>query len=267
MPAYGLIDQAIAGLQLGQHPRVDSALAGENILFGAPVFGYLGDDGRVWGAHQDTVNGLFSAVLVTANSISGSITIKPNGAAAGTVVNFGPVVFATDSPTTMTAIIAAINAAITSASIAGVTASLGATALTINVTGKGVDITAFSAVVTLGASQATFSSTFTTAAKFKGVALFIQTGGRDFGALANPSSATAQYLAGMAVNVLNLGYLWVVTSVAVLDLQPVYVIIAPGATQGQFTNVAGTNNYSISANFRASQNSQGLAVVEVKSVA
>ena len=65
------------------------------------------------------------------------------------------------------------------------------------------------------------------------------------------------------MNSAYLGQIYVQTSLAVKSGQPAYVVMAPGATQGQFTNVS-TNNFNIKAFFRSSTTGAGLAIVELK---
>ena len=268
MPAYGAIDAAIDGLQWGSNPRIESAIAQEPIPFGVAVFGKDGVDNAVWKCHQDQVLATGSGALVTSNSIAISFTFTPTtGIYAGIAQNITitPVVFATSDAATITAIIAAINANATVVAInAAVPGSLKgivsptATAFQWGIQADAGDITALSAVVTLGAGQITYTYAYSEWKRFLGVSAFAQRGGRLYGA------GTSQYLQQDSVNILTLGEIWVPDGgVSVLNGQKAYVIVAPGATQGQFNSTSTAPNFDPSCHWRTNNNS-GRAVLGVR---
>ncbi len=271
MGAYNNIDPAIDGLQYGSEPRIESAIAKENIPYGIAVFGKDGVDNACWKAHQDQVLVTGSGALVTSNSVAITFTFTPNsGSLAGIAQNIviTPVVFTSTDAATITAIIAAINANATVVAInAAVPGSLtavpspGAVAFQWAVRADAGDITAMVATVTLGAGQITYTYAYSEFKRFLGVSAFTQRGGRSYGA------GSSQYLYQDAVNIITLGEVWVSTGgVSVLNGENAYVIVTPGATQGQFTNVASvstTTHFDAKTHFRSNYNS-GRAVVGVR---
>jgi hypothetical protein len=268
MPAYGAIDPAIDGLQFGSNPRIESAIAQEPIGYGVAVFGKDGVDNACWAAHQDQVLATGTGALVTSNSIAISFTFTPKtGVYAGIPQNIviTPVVFTTSDAATITAIIAAINANATVVAInAAVPGSLKgiasptATAYQWGIQADAGDITALSAVVTLGASQITYSYAYSEFKRFLGVSAFTQRGGRAYGA------GSSVYLQYDSVNIITLGEVWVSNGgVSVLNGQKAYVIVAPGATQGQFNSTPTAPNFDASLHWRSNNNS-GRAVLGVR---
>jgi len=119
-----------------------------------------------------------------------------------------------------------------------------------------VDLTV-TTTVTLGASQAGVTIAATTWAQFKGVAIFKQTGGADYGA---GTSGFKQY---DAVDILAEGFVWVPAAAAVSANDPAYIVIAAGADQGKFTD-SSSGTYNMGGYFRTNRNSQLLAVLEVR---
>ena len=245
MGAYGAPDVAIAGMVEGFHNDFESAIAKEDIDFGSPVFGFVGSENKCYGPHLDKATVTLSAYLVASNVY----TVTINGTAVAET-------FATDHATTMTALIAAINADTTLAAL-GISAAAGSTNRIIVVSAPaGLDLTVTGAV-TLGASQATVAVVHGTNGKFLGVAAFVQNGGKDFGA------GTACWKNGMSVSILRDGRLYVPAESTVADKDPAYVSGLGGAgTLGKFTDVA-TNNYYIGGFFRSNVSS-GLALLEVR---
>lgn len=244
MGAYGAPDAAIAGMVVGVPNAVESALAKEDIAYGSPVFGPVGVENVAYGPHKDKATETLSADLVTSNVLTTTI----NGTAVAST-------FATDHATTMTAHIAAINADTTLAA-AGITAAAGSTNRIVVISApSGVDLTVTGAV-TLGDTQATVTIVYGTNLKFLGVALFVQNGGKDWGA------GTAKWKTGMFVNILADGTLWVPVESTVADKDPAYAVLGGTGTVGNFTDVA-TNNYDIDSFFRGNV-SGGLAIVEVR---
>jgi hypothetical protein len=244
MGAYNNQDAALAGLQVGLDPKIETVIAAEEIGFGEPVFGFVGEEEKGYAVHQDRAKTLLDADLITGNTITTII----NGISIATL-------FAGSHAATMTAHIISINANASLIAL-GISAVAGSTNREIVITVKALDLTVTQAV-TGGASQAGSTITYDTWAKFLGVSLFVQTGGYDYGA------GTAKYEEGDAVNVVTDGEIWVPVSVAVQDKQPAYVIYVSGATQKQFTN-SNSGTYDIGAYFRSNRNAQNLATLEVR---
>jgi len=139
MAAYDYMNVAVAGMGVGiaDARTVDCPTAQEEIEFGRPTFGYIGEN-TAYNFKKDVGIGLYSADFVTSNSIAFSV----NGVA------ITPVVFATDHATTMTALINAVTA------LDGVEASLDAAdtnGRTILVRVKG-ETALITSVVTLGST-------------------------------------------------------------------------------------------------------------------
>lgn len=245
MAAYGTPDVAIAGLLYGMKADVDSAIAQEDIAFGSPVFGPVGVENKAYGPHKDKATVTLSADLVTSNVY----TLVINGTTVDET-------FATDHATTMTAMIAAINADVTLAA-AGITAAAGSTNRIIVISAPaGIDLVVTGAV-TAGATQATVAIVYGTNLKFLGVAPFIEIGSKTIGA------SNAKWEALQAVNIVKEGMLWVLAESTVNDKDPAYVSGVGGAgTLGKFTDVS-TNNYDIGAFFRSNYTG-GLALLEVR---
>lgn len=251
---YSDLDQAFAGMLYGFDHDRESPIAQETIEWGSPVFGYQGFEDKAWAAHQDYASGVFSGALIASNSTAVTII------ADGDTITIDPVVYSTSSPVTIGLIIDAINAN-ASCIAKGIVASLGGTALTILLKAKGVNITSFTAVVTAGSSQATFSATYSTWAKFLGVAQGIQTAGKNssggfFG------SGTAKYYLNDPVSCVRRGRVWVPVSVAVEDKQAAYAIFA-ASNNNKFTS-SSSGTYDTGTYFRSNRNSQNLAVLEVR---
>lgn len=247
MGAYGTPDVAIAGLLYGLKNDVESAIAQENIAFGAPVFGPVGVFNKAYGPHKDKATLTLSADLIADNVY----TITINGTSvAGT--------YASSHAATMTALIAAINADTTLVA-AGISAAAGSTNRIIVISAPaGVDLTVTGAV-TAGNTQATVAIVYGTNLKFLGVAVFVQTGGATYGA---GTSGWKQY---DSINILRDGKIWVLAESTVADKDAAYVSAVGGAgTLGKFTDVS-TNNYDIGGYFRSNV-SGGLAVLEVRGI-
>ena len=246
MSEYGSMDVAIAGLLYGVKNDVESAIAQEGIAFGAPVFGKVGEFNKAYAAHKDKGTVTLDADLVASNVITTTI----NGTAVATT-------YATSHAATMTAHIAAINANTTLAA-AGISAAAGSSTRIVVVSGPvNADLTVTSAV-TLGATQAGVTVVYGTNCKFLGIAVFIQTGGKDYGA---GTSGWKQY---DSINILRDGKAWVPAESTVSDKEAAYAVIGGTGTLGKFTDVA-TNNYDIGGYFRSNL-SGGLAVLEVRGI-
>ena len=246
MAAYGSPDVAIAGLLYGNENIVESAIAQEAVAFGAPVYGKVGDFNKAYALHKDKATVTLDADLVA----STVLTVTINGTAVATT-------YGTSHAASMTAAIAAINADATLAA-AGVSAAAGSTNRIIVISGPaGADLTVTGAV-TLGASQAGVTVVYGTNLKFLGVAVFIQTGGKDYGA---GTSGWKQY---DSINILSKGKAWVLGESTVSDKKAAYATLGGSGTVGKFSDVA-TNNYDIGGFFRSNL-SGGLAVLEVRGI-
>lgn len=244
MGAYGTPDVAIAGLLDGFPNFVDSAIAQEDIAYGAPVFGFVGAENKAYAVHKDKITTLLDADLVTSNVITSviqSISVATT--------------FASTHAATMTAHIAAINAKAELVAL-GISAVAGATNRGIVISGPaGLDLT-MTQVVTLGATQATATITYGTNGRFLGVAVFVQNGGATWGA------GNALWVNKSAVNILREGKIWVPAEATVADKDAAYAVLGGSGTLGKFTDVA-TNNYNISTFFRSNVTG-GLALLEVQ---
>jgi len=243
MAAYGTMDSAIAGLLFGFKNDVESAIAQEDIAFGAPVFGAVGDFNKVYGAHRDV-----ATVTYTSDTEATSVlTTVINGVSVANTYGGG------SHAATMTAHIAAINANVTLDAL-GIKATA-VTARIFTVTAPaGVDLVVTSAITVAGA--ATAAILYSTALKFLGVSVFVEAGGHDYGA------GTSGWKDGDSVNILRDGKIWVIAASTVADKEPAYVIMGGSGTVGQFTDVS-TSNYDIGAYFRSNR-AGALAVLEVR---
>lgn len=244
MGAYGAPDVAIAGL-LDSFPNVvESAIAQEDIAFGAPVFGMVGVENKAYNYHKEIATATLDADLVTSNVY----TLVINGVTVDET-------FATDHATTMTAFIATINADASIAAL-GITAAAGTTNRIIVLTAPAdLDLTVTGAV-TLGATQAAVAIVYSSGRKFLGVAVFVQNGGVDFGA------GTSLWEETSSVNILKTGRIWVLAEATVADKDPAYAVSLGAGTAGKFTDVS-TSNYDIGSYFRGNVTG-GLALLEVR---
>lgn len=260
MPEYGNIDQALAGLQVGMMARVDSAIAQEDIDFGEPVMGYSEDDGNCYAIHRDCAVVTITAALVAQDTLA--ITI--NGIVKSAT-------YASSSDATMLALKNAINADadIAALGVGGVIASLTGTSTyrTITLKTKGVDLTVTTEDTKGG--QGTFASSvaYSCWAKFLGIALFAQRGGRDYGAAGSiGADGTSGYKQYDAVNIMNFGRVWVkvVHADSIKAYDAAYAIYVP-TNQGKCTN-SSSSTFNLNSVFITSENTQYLAILEVRSV-
>lgn len=244
MAAYGTPDVAIAGLMVGADNEVESAIAQEDIAFGVPVFGPDGVENKAYKAHTDK-----ATVTYTSDTQSTSVlTTVVNGISVANT-------WATDHAATMTAHLAALNAKAELIAL-GVTATA-VTARIFTVQGPaGLDLTVTSAITVAGA--ATGAIVAGTNMKHLGLAVFIQTGGKDFGA------GTSGWKNKDSINILKDGQAWVVAESSVTDKKAAYAVIGGTGTLGKYTNVS-TSNYDIGGYFRSNV-SGGLAVLEVRGI-
>jgi hypothetical protein len=244
MKMYGNIDQAIAGQIFGLDAATDSFCAGEDIYPGDPVFGMVGDQKMVYKAHLNAVTLTASADLITANRIA----VTVNGIAVD------PVVFTGSSANTIAAIVNAINLndAIRELGITAFVVQGSARAFSLE--GPGISITA-TAVVTLGSSQATFTSAANSSAKFMGVARHEELAyGKEIG----------YFPKGVAVPVLTFGkiYVPVADTAEPADKKPAYIILS-GDDSGKSTEEE-DDNYDCGCIFRSGRISGSLVLLEVR---
>lgn len=239
MAQYGTPDVAIAGLLVGFKHDFDSAIAQEEINFGAPVFGMVGSENKAYAYHNEVATITLSTDLITANVISiayGSITVSET--------------FATSHADTMAALVAAIKA-----DLVDYVSDASYTGDVLTITFKPQYDATVTATVTLGATQPTVTNAVSTARVFLGVAPYTPKGGKDYGA------GTAAYQALFEMPILKRGQVWVLAPSTVSDKDAAYVIKAAGSTMGTFTDVS-TSNYNIGAYFRSNYTG-GFAVLEV----
>lgn len=242
MAEYGTMDVAIPGLLYGYNHDVISGIAKEDIPFGAPVFGYLGREDVVAEVHTDKSVATLSADLVTANTITSVI----NGVSIATL-------FATSHTATLAAHVLAINSN-AALQAAGVFAEVtGARVFAVVAPGSDISL---ASTVTGGASQATASYVTSSAGIFLGVAVFVQTGGKDYGA------GTSGWKNKDSVSILRSGRIWVPVESSVKANGKAYVVTGGAGTKGNFTDVS-TSNYDIGGYF-TSNPAGGLAVLEVR---
>jgi hypothetical protein len=235
--------RAIAGQKYGINNNVRTYRAGENIYPGDPVFGMVGDELTCYGAHINAVTLTASTALITGNSVA--VTI--NGIA------IAPVVFDTSSPVTFHAIVQAINLDDRVSGL-GITAFLvDGVPLSFSLEGPGIDLNA-GAVVTGGASQATFTAEADTNMKFLGVTKHTELGFKE---------GVGFYPPTHAVNVMDFGeiYVPVAEGASPSDKEPAYIILS-GKDAGKFTDVA-EGNYDCGAFFRGNVE-DGLMRIEVR---
>jgi hypothetical protein len=197
-----------------------------------------------YGPHKDK-----ATVTYVADAVSTSvITTVINGISVANT-------WATDHAALMTAHIAAINAKAELIAL-GITATASTTRIFILQAPAGVDLTVTSAITVAGA--ATGAITYGTACKFLGAAVFVQNGGKDWGA------GTAKWKTGMSVNILADGTLWVPAESTVADKDAAYAVLGGSGTIGNFTDVS-TNNYDIGTFFRGNVTG-GLAILAVRNM-
>jgi hypothetical protein len=234
--------RAIAGMKYGLQDVTRTYLAGEAIDPGDPCFGMVGDEHLIYKAHVNAVTLTASAPLVADNSLAAVI----NGAA------LPPVVFDTDSKTTLDLLVEAINLNddlgkldISAFAIDGVNA--------ISIEGPGISINA-AITVTGGESQATFASSANTNMKFVGVARHEEQAYKE---------GVGYYPANVAVNVMTRGeiYVPVADGASPQDKESAYIILS-GDDAGKFTDEAG-ENYDSGCIFLGGAE-DGLARVEVR---
>lgn len=233
MAAYGNMDQALAGLLYGLTNEDQlSGVAKSNIGFGAAVFAYKGDNSEVYSYLQDSAKLVFSADLVASNSIQVSVT----------GYTIAAVVFATSHLNTMNLIVNAINAA----GLEAVLDSSDATNRTIVLRKKATTITSATAAVTLGASQATVTSSYGSSQVFVGFAQFTS---KEIG-------TGVGYATGEIVNVMRSGRLWVPSTGSLKAHGLAYFDTASGKVA--------SSGIALPARYFTNSNTQNLVVIELE---
>jgi len=246
MAMYGDMDIARAGMLDGLDHEVESKVAVSATQFGDPLFVKDGDETFAYLPKTDVATVLLSADLVASNVITSTVTL--NGVAFTAVAN----TYATAHADSMTAHIALIEA------LTGVTCVAGTTNRAFVVTGESYANVSITTVVTLGASQATASITYTSTQKFGGVANISHRSYID---------SKGEYPAGDQVNVMNEGRIWVrvPSGLTLCANKDAYVISnSDNADYKKFTATA-TSNISANAKFKNNPVG-GLALVYVDAV-
>lgn len=232
MSEYDYIDKSIPGLLQGLNNDVHGRfVAAEAINFGAPVFGYIGEDKKIGVYHLDVSKVAFDADFVTGNVINASV----NGTAI-TAVNF-----TTDHLTTMNLLIAAIDG------LTGVECVLDTTDVnnrTLLVRTKFADALV-TAVVTGGASQAVATITYASGQVFHGISVYT-------------NKEPVGYVQYDPVNVLVDGMISVAPSTPVQAYAKAYVDNA-GANKGTLSNAG----FEINAKYTENLLTAGTTVIEV----
>ena len=207
--------------------NVLTPVAIESIPIGLGVAKVIGQDMQVRLPHQDIVAVQASGALIASNST----VVTLNGIA------LAPVVYATSNAATLLAIAALIAAQPFIASAV----SNGTDTITINAQ-QGYAVSA-TFVTTLGASQATWTSTYSDDNVFYGVALYIQNKMNLLGP--QGSAGGAPYFQGDAVACLDRGRVWIQVEADMTSDSPVYWRFKPTLS---FPQVGGFRGDSDSGN-------------------
>jgi len=171
MAEYGEREVFIPGMisDLGGYPLNTSRCAKQDIKFGYPVMGYLGDYTSAYNYKNDTAKIVWDGDFVTSNTID----ITVNGVAADTVT------FDTSHDDTMDLVLAAVTALTVADPVLGtvnINASLDSTDTnnrTLLIHGEGLELTVTENVL-LGAGQASGTITYSSDQVFLGIATFRQ---------------------------------------------------------------------------------------------
>ena len=235
--AYNInLTEAFAGMKADlSFDKVISRIAEGAIPFGRGVTAETANVTTVRIAAKDNADALYDADFVTSNSI----TFVVNGTA------ITPVVFATDHATTFAALIAAIDG------LTGVTAVAGSGRHILVEMEDGSAITV-SSVVTLGATQAGVTFTYSADDVFRGVSVAVHK--------EQDSNGVVQYAANDAVSVLTQGPIWVETSKAVDADSTAYLDMTGGL--GKFTD-ASSGHLATGGKFISTVAAAGLAKLEI----
>jgi len=249
---WGYLERARAGSLYGTGPKQflsRKVIGTDAIPFGRAVFGYEGDDQFVCLPKVDTNTLTLSDVLVTGNVL----TVTVNGTAYAET-------FATDSATTLAALVAQLNA------VTGILASLNS--LVITITTKGAAITTTGAI-TLGATQATVTpgtAAISGSLAFLGVSTSLQ---KQTNA---PTYADASFAPGATendpgevVSILNLGAIVVETDGTTILAQTQCNILKTVAGVGKFTAFAtSSGNQLVHAHYIEDPSVTNLYVVQLE---
>jgi hypothetical protein len=251
---YGFdMDVAFAGMPVdaASNEFAQTKLALESLDFGkaamrADVSTY---PNGVRTARRNLATAVFSADLVTSNSVAGSV----NGVALTATV------FATDHATTMAAIGAKVVAALLALGITAVATVGGASNRTLTIAATDGSVLLASFVVTLGGSQATVTLsnvTSDTVAQFAGVLLHTSQPPRT-------SDGLPGYAANDAVACLRQGRIWVPITANVSEGEDAYVDFASGS-EGKFTNVSTAPNVGPVGKFIGDAVTTGLGLAKLE---
>lgn len=197
----------------------------ENIPAAVGVMKPFNVDYKIMLPRNDTASSVFSADLVTSNVINATV----NGVA------ITPVVFTTNHLTTMQLIADAIEAipSVASAVVGGLN---NRTITIISVVGTATVVSSF--VVTLGASQATVSTTSSQSGTFFGVTQAIYNKMNEWVPPSGPNlwlsgSLPSPYYQGEVAPTLTQGRIYVVPEDLVTSNSPVYMRVAPNGLNTQ----------------------------------
>jgi hypothetical protein len=254
MTAYNTMDAKIVGLKYGTDSTVKSMRVADdnNIPYGIPVFGYVGNDNDAFRYHNNSGIITFDADFEASNSIV--ITVD------GTAVT--AVVYATSHDATMLALIAQIEADITGASASSNT---GGNNRVLTITIEDANERVVSEAITGGGSQPTGTVTVASTMVFKGFSLFVQ---REAAVRYDLNgnvieAATAEYEENDPINVMVEGEIIVVTGAGVDAHNQAYVIATAGATEGQVDDSATNNVILTGVTIEETVAAAGLALVRI----
>lgn len=248
-------DVAYAGLPVNAELEViESAIALESMNFGYAALRADNADHQdsVRTARRNQVTLVFSADIITSNSIAGTV----NGVALTATV------FATDHATTMAALgakIVALLAALATPIVATATVG-GASNRTLTIDAEDGSLLAASFVITAGSSQATITITNQTsdlAAQFLGILRFSNQPPRR-------SDGLAGFAAGDAVPVVRRGIVWVPITSDVAEGAAAYIDYTAG-NEGKFTDVTTAPNLAVPTGiFRKAAVASGLSLAQLE---
>lgn len=226
---YENITPALAGMKDGLGGKVESWVASTEVAFGAPVWGYVGDEKIAGASVKDSAVLTFSGDLITGNKV----VVTVNGKAATEVT------FDTSHAATM----AALAEAIELLDLPSIEAEVdGSDDKKLNLRTKGAAIEA-SAKVTEGVSQATATAATSSSQVFLGVAL-------------RTAKEGEKYTEGEAMNVMTHGRLWAKVTGSVQANTTAYIN-------------AGLDGFAASGtaiNGRFKSNGEDLAILEVNGI-
>ena len=250
------MDTAILGLRLGIEGMQDfietfrsAEIAQSVISYGYPIFqnSVSGDAVSGYTAHSDTITLTMSGAF-TSGDITSTPTVSGTALTGVTWASYG-------SDTLMGNKIAAeVQAALIALGSTLATCTYSTSTHAFTAFAPGLDFT-FSLVCS---NNTTSTTVYSSQCLFMGVTTFDQV---------SYKSSTGGYPYDVAGNYAYMGQIWVYAAVAVQAGQSAYVIIQSGATQNQFTNVAGSTpnaNYPTKGIFRSSTTGAGLVLLELR---